>query len=69
MNENAALARFNVLRLQIQAELAHLQAAVDDHFGLNPDDVTWANVGDMGKTLQDLKNINRRVLARPEDRP
>jgi hypothetical protein len=41
--------------------LADLQAYLDDHGEVAPDDVTWADVGSMARLLADLRDIQRYI--------
>lgn len=42
---------------RIQQQLAQLQRLADDHFGVHPDEVHWANVGDLGRVEAGLAEI------------
>ena len=61
-NQEQALDTFVTLATEIQAKLARLQTAADDHFGLTPDEVCWANVGDLTQYLEVLTNLTDRVF-------
>ena len=52
-----ALAAFVQKKAEIDAMLARLQALSDDHFGLEPDEVTWAHVGTLEHYAELLKRI------------
>ena len=43
-----ALAAFVSKKTEIDAMLARLQAFSDDHFGHNPDEISWDHVGTLG---------------------
>ena len=52
-NEQAVIefvARMSAIRAQIDA----LDALAEDHFGSDPDTLTWANVGDLGRLQSQL---------------
>ncbi|CAM3828106.1 hypothetical protein [Castellaniella denitrificans] len=40
---------------RIQAQLARLQAAADNHFGADPDQINWGHVGDLDRIEGALK--------------
>ncbi|MFV0283733.1 MAG: hypothetical protein ACK5JE_08095 [Castellaniella sp.] len=65
-NQEHALDTFVVLATEIQAKLARLQAAADDHFGLAPEDMCWGNVGDLTQYLEVLTNLSDRVFNEGE---
>lgn len=52
-----ALQTFMATVGEIQLVLAAIGEAADDHFDVMPDEVTWANVGDVQRTLAGLKEI------------
>lgn len=41
----------------IRAHLEALQSLVDDHFGTDPDSITWANVGDLTRIESALSQL------------
>lgn len=47
---------------EIQALLARLQGAADDHFGVEPDDVHWGHAGDLGSYIETLRDLTDRVF-------
>ena len=53
----AALAAFMVSKTEIDALLARIAAASDDHFGTNPERVTWGDAGNLGFVTERLKEI------------
>jgi hypothetical protein len=60
----AALAAFIARKANIDAALTALQAASADHFGIEPDEVHWAHVGDasrLARTLEDLLHAYNRT--------
>jgi hypothetical protein len=60
----AALAAFIAHKASIDAALTALQAASADHFGIAPDEVYWAHVGDASRlaaALEDLLHAYNRT--------
>jgi hypothetical protein len=60
----AALAAFIAHKANIDAALTALQAASADHFGIAPDAVHWAHVGDVSRlaaALEDLLHAYNRT--------
>ncbi len=53
----AALAAFMADKTEIDALLARIAAASDDHFGTNPERVTWGDAGSLGFITERLKEI------------
>ena len=53
----AALAAFMAGKAEIDTLLARITAASDDHFGTNPERVTWADAGSLGFVTERLKEI------------
>ena len=51
------LAAFVSRKGEIDVMLARLQTLSENHFGLDPDDVTWAHVGTLGHYAELLKRI------------
>jgi hypothetical protein len=47
-SNDAALAAFMAGKAEIDALLARIAAASDDHFGINPERVTWGDAGSLG---------------------
>ncbi len=54
---DAALAAFMAGKAKIDALLARIAAASDDHFRTQPDQVTWADAGSLGFVTERLKEI------------
>lgn len=52
-----ALAAFIARKEEIDAMLVRLQASSDDHFGADPERVTWAHVGSLEHQASLLKQI------------
>ena len=53
----AALAAFMAGKTEIDALLARIAAASEDHFGANPERVTWGDAGSLGFIAERLKEI------------
>jgi hypothetical protein len=53
----AALAAFIAHKATIDAALTALQAASADHFGIEPDAVHWAHVGDASRLAAALEEL------------
>ncbi len=53
----AALAAFMAGKAEIDTLLARIAAASDDHFGTNPERVTWGDAGSLGFITERLKEI------------
>ena len=56
-NHEGALAAFIASKAEIDALVARIAAATNDHFGVNPEHVTWADVGSLGFVTERLKEI------------
>ncbi len=54
----AALAAFVAKKMEIDALLARLQAFSDDHFGADPERVSWSHVGSLEYQASLLKQIS-----------
>ena len=55
--KETALDRFMATVVEIRATLGAIGEAADDHFALDPEAVTRANVGDAKRTLVGLQEI------------
>ena len=53
----AALAAFMEGKAEIDTLLARIAAASNDHFGMNPERVTWGDAGSLGFVTERLKEI------------
>lgn len=60
-NTDQALAEFLAARADCLAMLASLTQHATDHFGVNPDSLGWAQVGDAKKTRSDLIELVRSL--------
>jgi hypothetical protein len=56
-NNDAALASFIAGKAEIDALLARIQTASADHFGAEPEAVTWGHAGSLGFVTERLKEI------------
>jgi len=56
-NRQQALAAFIARKAEIDALLARLAAASADHFGRDPEEVTWADEGSLGHVEEKLREI------------
>ena len=65
-SNDAALAAFVQKKVEIDAMLTRLQALSDDHFGLGPDEVTWAHVTLLADCAELLKRITERAFKEGE---
>ncbi len=54
---DAALAAFIAGKAEIDALLERIQAASADHFGTEPEAVTWGHAGSLGFVTERLKEI------------
>jgi SpoVK/Ycf46/Vps4 family AAA+-type ATPase len=54
---DAALAAFIVRKTELDALLARIEAATADNFCVNPDRVTWGDVGSLDFVSQHLREI------------
>lgn len=55
---DAALAAFIAKKAEIDAMLARLQAFSEDHFGADPDQVNWSDLGSLEYQAHLLKQIS-----------
>jgi hypothetical protein len=56
-NNDAALAAFMQGKAEIDGLFARIQAASADHFGTDPEHVTWGDAGSLGFVTEQLKEI------------
>ena len=56
-SNEAALAAFMAGKAEIDTLLARIAAASDDHFGANPERVTWGDAGSLAFITERLKEI------------
>lgn len=57
-NNNAALAAFIAKKAEIDAMLARLQGFSDDHFGIDPERLSWSDLGSLEYQAHLLKQIS-----------
>lgn len=62
-NREAALAAFAAKKAEIDALIARLTAASDDHFGADPETVNWASVGSLEAIAAQLTEAARFANA------
>ena len=55
---DAALVAFVAKKAEIDAMLARLQAFSDDHFGADPEQVNWSDLGSLEYQTHLLKQIS-----------
>lgn len=53
----------------IQALLKRLSEAAGDHFGDDPDAITWGHVGSLGAIEEKLQHLNDMVFKESEYAP
>ena len=56
-SNDEALDAFIAKKAEIDTMLQRLQALSDDHFGVAPDEITWSDVGNLGRHAELLKRI------------
>ena len=56
-SNDAALAAFMAGKTELDALLVRIAVASDDHFGINPERVTWGDAGSLGFVTERLKEI------------
>jgi len=56
-NKEAALAAFIAKKEEIDDMLASFQALIDEHFGVNPDEVNWGHVRSLEHYASMLREI------------
>ena len=61
-----ALAAFVTRKAEIDAMLERLAGVSDDHFGVAPDDVNWAHVGDLGYVIERLREASDFIFQEGE---
>ena len=53
--------RFISLKAQIDEELSKIVSASQNHFGVDPERITWANIGDLNHLLELLKEVSNSM--------
>jgi hypothetical protein len=61
-----ALAAFVARKHEIDAMLARLQGLSENHFGFDPEDVTWSHVGTLDRYAELLKRITDMAFREGE---
>ena len=61
-----ALAAFVQKKAEIDAMLARLQALSDDHFGYNPDEITWSHAEGLAHYARLLERITDQAFNEGE---
>ena len=62
-----ALAAFASKKAEIDEMLTRLQALSDDHFGYNPDEITWSHAEGLAQYAELLKRITDQAFKEGED--
>ena len=65
-DKDTALAVFTARKAQIDALLARIQKASDDHFGAMPEEINWGHAGSAYEVLTNLQRI-AEFLGLPQD--
>jgi hypothetical protein len=60
------LTAFVQKKAEIDAMLSRLQSLSNDHFGIAPEEVTWADVGSLGHYAELLKRITHMAFNEGE---
>jgi len=66
LRKAAALDAFMKANVEILDLLHDLTEIADEHFDLTPDEITWANVGDVTETRNALQAISDRIKGEGE---
>ena len=61
-----ALAAFVSKKVEIDEMLTRLQGLSDDHFGYNPDEITWSHAEGLAHYAELLKRITDQALNEGE---
>jgi hypothetical protein len=61
-----ALAVFVSKKAEIDAMLARIRTLSDEHFGVAPDEVTWGDVGSLGRYAELLNRITDMAFSEGE---
>ena len=54
--------RFLSLKAQIDEEINKLMSASQNHFGVDPEHITWANIGGLNHLLELLNLTGQNIL-------
>lgn len=63
LKNDEALQAFMTRISTARSLLSALEAHLDDHMGISPEDVTWANAGDAGRLVEKLEDIAEAFQA------
>ena len=64
--KKSAVVAFAEKKAKIDEMLARIQAMSDEHFDLDPDSVSWGDVGSLGHIAESLKEISDFVFCEDE---
>lgn len=65
-DDTPALDAFLAAKVEIDAMLARLAALSADHFGTNPDEINWGDVGTLNHYLARLREITDSAFGEGE---
>jgi len=65
-NQDAALQKFLAKKVEIDTMLARLQVLSDDHFNVDPGEVTWGHVGTLERYAELLRQITDSAFKEGE---
>ena len=68
-NREAALAAFISAKLEFDALLAEIKQASDDHFGADPETITWADAEQLHHRMAPLRDLADALAKRGEYAP
>lgn len=60
---------FLAYKSRLDAALAEIQSASDDHFDTNPDDLNWGHVGWLANLVRETEAIAEQAAMRGEYAP
>ena len=66
MNNDKAFKEFMDRKAEIDNALKRLQALSDNHFNAQPDEINWADVGELGRYAELLKQITDSAFKEGE---
>jgi hypothetical protein len=66
MSNGKALSEFMEKIAEAQALLGELQAHVDEHLDVSPENVTWGTAGNAGYIVEKLRDISDWTFKRGE---
>ncbi len=61
-----ALQEFITFKSEFDQLLNRLKTLSDNHFEIDPDDINWANVGDLNYYIKELQKISDRAFSEGE---